>query len=115
MLLLIRCSTVRFDFSTASQVWTTIPIQSLIGAHDRLPETSSDDRRGPGTMVSDTVKAGTYIKQNDEKEFWYTIGGSEDQIITIELQDHEYNRIVFVSDKNHEWIEQINEMADSRK
>ena len=106
-------SSVSMDLSITSQVWTTIPIQSLIGAHDRLPETHSDDRRGPGTVVSDTEKAGTYITQNDNKEFWYTIGGSQDQIITIELQDHEFDRITFVSDKNQEWIEQINKMADS--
>ncbi len=104
-------SAVSMNLFVASQEWDTIPISSLVGAHDRLPETSSDDRRGPGTMVSETVKAGTYIKQNDEKEFWYTIGGSEDQIITIELQDHEYDRITFVSDKNHEWIEQINDIV----
>jgi len=108
-------STASMDLFAASQEWDVIPISNLVGAHDRLPETNSDDRRGPGTLVSDTVKAGTYIKQNDEKEFWYTIHRSEDQIITIELQDHEYDRITFVSDKNHEWIDQINEIVDSRK
>ena len=108
-------STASMNLFAASQEWDTIPISNLVGAHDRLPETSSDDRRGPGTMVSDTVKAGTYIKQNDEKEFWYTIHRSEDKIITIELQDHEYDRITFVSDKNHEWIEQINKIVDSQK
>ena len=60
-------STASMDLFASSQEWDTIPISSLVGAHNRLPETSSDDRRGPGTMVSDTVKAGTYIKQNDEK------------------------------------------------
>lgn len=61
-------------------------MQSLISAHNKLPATSSDDRRGPGTFVSDTVKAGTYIKQNDENEFWYTIHKSEDQIIPIDCR-----------------------------
>ena len=108
-------SAISMDLSTVSQEWTVVPISSLVEAHDKLPKTSSDDRRGPGTMVSDTVKAGTYIKQNGEKEFWYTIGGIESQVITIELQDHKYDRITFVSDKNHEWIEQINEVVNSRK
>ena len=108
-------SAVSMDLFMSSQEWDTIPISNLVEAHNRLPETSSDDRRGPGTMVSETVKAGTYIKQNDEKEFWYTIHRIEDQIITIELQDHEYDRITFVSDKNQKWIEQINEIIDSRK
>lgn len=108
-------STVSMNLFASSQEWDVIPIGNLVGAHSRLPETSSDDRRGPGTMVSDTVKVGTYIKQNDEKEFWYTIHRSEDQVITIELQDHEYARITFVSDRNHELIEQINKIVDSQK
>ena len=80
-----------------------------------LPETSSNDRMMAGSILSEIVKSGTYITQNDDKEFWYTIGGIESQVITIELQNYEYNRITFVSDKNHEWIEQINEIVDSRK
>ncbi len=108
-------SAASMNLFAASQEWDAIPTSSLVGAHDRLPETSSDDRRGPGTMVSETVKAGTYIKQNDEKEFWYTIGGNEDETITIELKDHEFDRIVFVSDKNYDWIGKINEIAHSRK
>ena len=106
-------SAISMNLFAASQEWDVIPINNLVGAHDRLPETSSDDRRGPGTMVSDTVKAGTYIKQNDEKEFWYTIHRSEDQIITIELQNHEYTRITFVSENSEKWIEKINDMASS--
>ena len=108
-------SAVSMDLFAGSQEWDVIPTSSLVGAHDILPETSSDDRRGPGTVVSETVKAGTYFKQNNEKEFWYTIHRSENQIITIELQNHEFDRITFVSDKNHEWIEKINEIVDSRK
>ena len=95
--------------------FTTIPVSSLVQAHDMLPETSMNDRMMAGSILSEIVKAGTYLTQNDDKEFWYTIGGMESQVITVELQDHEYDRIVFVSDKNHEWIEQINEIADSRK
>ena len=107
-------STESMKFFAASQEWDVISISNLIGAHNRLPDTSIDDRRGPGTMVSETIKAGTYIKQNDEKEFWYTIDGNEDQIITIELQDHEFDRITFVSENSKKWIEKINEMVDSR-
>ncbi|QMU55209.1 MAG: DUF4377 domain-containing protein [Nitrosopumilus sp.] len=91
--------------------FTTIPVSSLVGAHDRLPETDSNDRMMAGSMLSEIVKAGTYITQNDDKEFWYTIGGIESQVITIELQDHEFDRIVFVSDKNKKWIEQINDIV----
>ena len=95
--------------------FTTIPVSSLVQAHGMLPETSMNDRMMAGSILSEIVKAGTYITQNGDKEFWYTIGGIESQVITIELQDHEFDRIVFVSDKNHEWIERINKIADSRK
>ena len=100
---------------TSYTEFTTIPVSSLIEAHDRLPETSSNDRMMAGSILSEIVKAGTYITQNDDKEFWYTIGGIESQVITIELQDHEFDRIVFVSDKNEKLIEQINKIVNSRK
>ena len=108
-------SAISMNLFAASQEWDTIQISNLIGAHNRLPETSSDDRRGPGTMVSDTIKAGTYIKQNDEKEFWYTLDGNEDQVITIELQDHEFDRITFLSENSEKWIDQINDIINSKK
>ena len=108
-------SAVSMNLFAASQEWDVVPINNLVGAHNRLPQTNSDDRRGPGTMVSDTVKAGTYIKQNSEKEFWYTIHRNEDQIITIELQNHEFDRITFVSENSEKWIKKINEITDSRK
>ena len=95
--------------------FTTIPVSSLLQAHNMLPKTSMNDRIITGSILSEIVKAGTYITQNEDKEFWYTIGGIESQVITIELQDHEFDRIVFVSDKNHEWIGQINDIVDSRK
>ena len=108
-------SSVSMELFAVSKKWTTIPISNLVEAHNKLPETSSDDQIMAGTVISETIKAGTYITQNDDKEFWYTIRGSEDQIITIELQGHEFDRITFVSDKNHDWIDQINEVVDSRK
>ena len=74
-----------------------------------------NDRIIAGSILSEIVKAGTYITQNGDKEFWYTIGGIESQVITIELQDHEFDRIVFVSDKSEKLIEQVNKLVDSRK
>ena len=100
---------------TTSTEFTTIPIQNLIEAHDRLPDTNSSDRMSAGSFLSETVKAGTYITVNNDTEFWYTIGGHEHQIITLELQDHEFDRIVFVSDKNEKLIEQINDIVNSKK
>ena len=105
--------TDKTNFSTFSQNFTTISINNLIKAHDELPQVSKDDRIIAGTIVSETVKAGTYVTENDDREFWYTIDGNEDEVITIELQDHEFNRIVFDSEKNKEWIIQINEIVRS--
>ena len=104
-------SVVSMNLFAASQEWAIIPIDNLIEAHNRLPETSSNDRIMAGTIVSETVKAGTYVTKNNDKEFWYTIGGSKDQIITIELQDHEFARITFVSENSKKWIEQINDIV----
>ena len=95
--------------------FTTIPVSNLVQAHNMLPETSMNDRIMAGSILSEIVKAGTYITQNGDKEFWYTIGGIESQVITIELQNHEFDRITFVSDHNKKWIEQINDMVISRK
>ena len=101
------------QFGKASRELTTVPIGSLIGAHDRLPETSMNDRIIAGTIGTEIEKAGTYITQNGDREFWYTIRGSEDQIITIELQDHEFDRITFVSESSKKWIEQVNKIVPS--
>ena len=62
-------------YGSSSQELTVIPIDSLVGAHDNLPETSMNDRIVAGTIASETEKAGTYITQNGKKEFWYTIRG----------------------------------------
>ena len=91
--------------------FTTIHVSSLVQAHDMLPETSMNDRMIAGSILSEIVKAGTYVTQNGDKEFWYTIGGIESQVITIELQNHEYDRITFVSENNKKWIEQINDIV----
>lgn len=102
-------------YGWSSRELTAIPIHNLVEAHDNLPETSMNDRIIAGTIAAETEKAGTYITQNDDKEFWYTLRGNDDPIITIELQDHEFDRIVFVSENSEKWIEKINEMVDSRK
>ena len=102
-------------FGNTSRELTIIPIDNLVKAHDKLPETSMNDHIIAGTIATETEKAGTYITQNDDKEFWYTLRGNDDPIITIELQDHEFDRIVFVSENSEEWIKKINELVDSRK
>ncbi len=93
--------------------FTTISVSNLVHAHDMLPETSMNDRIIAGSILSEIVKAGTYITQNGDKEFWYAIGGIESQVITIELRDHEFDRIVFVSENSKEWIKQINDIVSS--
>ncbi len=103
------------QFGKVSKELTTVPIDSLVEADDILPETNMNDRIVTGTIGTKTEKAGTYITQNDDKEFWYTLRGNDDPIITIELQDHEFDRIVFASENSEKWIEKINEMVDSRK
>ena len=95
---------------------TTIPISSLVKAHDKLPMTSMNDRIIAGSIVSETEKSGTYLTEDGFKEFWYTIDdGDRHEIITIELQNHEFDRMVFDSEKSQELIDQINEMISNFK
>ena len=87
-----------------------IPINNIIQAHDTLPKQSSSDLRMPGTAISGSIKAGTYLTENDNKEFWFIKTRDSNNIITIELKDHEFDRIVVESEKSKEWIERINKI-----
>ena len=102
-------------YSTGHTELTTIFFHNLAGAHDKIPKTSGTDRIVAGSIVSETAKSDTYLTKDGAKEFWYTIDGNEDEIITIELQDHEFDRIVFDSEKNHKLIRQINEIVSDFK
>ena len=91
-----------------------IPLESLIEANTFLPTVSDTDVRMPGTSISGLIKAGTYLTENKNTEFWFTKDGNPAQIITIELQDHKFNRIVLQSEKNIQWIERIDKMISSK-
>lgn len=92
-----------------------IPINNIIQAHDTLPKQSSSDLRMPGTAIPGSIKAGTYLTENDNKEFWFIKTRDNNSIITIELKDHEFDRIVVESEKSKEWIERINKIISSSK
>ena len=92
-----------------------IPINNIIQAHDTLPKQSSSDLRMPGTAIPGSIKAGTYLTENDNKEFWFIKTRDSNSIITIELKDHEFDRIVVESEKSKEWIERINKIISSSK
>ena len=85
------------------------------GANALLPTVSDIDVRMPGTAISGLIKAGTYLTENKNTEFWFSKDGNPAQIITIELQDHKFNRIVLQSEKNTQWIERIGEIISSKK
>ncbi|MCH9658237.1 hypothetical protein K0U27_06010 [archaeon] len=102
-------------YSTGHTELTAISFHNLAGAHDKLPKTSSTDRIVAGSIISETAKSGTYLTKDGAKEFWYNIDGNDDEIITIELQDHEFDRIVFDSENNHNLIKQINEIVSDFK
>ena len=99
------------NVSTNYAELTIIPVSSLVKAHDKLPKTSNADRIIAGSIVSETEKSGTYLTEDGFKEFWYTIDdGNDYETITIELQDHEFDRMVFDSENNQELIDRINEI-----
>ena len=102
--------------STGYTELTTIPISNLVKAHDKLPKTSSADRIIAGSIVSETEKSGTYLTVDGFKEFWYTIDdGNGYETIIIELQDHEFDRMVFDSEKSQKLIDQINKIVSDSK
>ena len=92
-----------------------IPLENLVSANALLPAVSDTDVRMPGTAIPGLIKAGTYLTENKNTEFWFTKDGNQTQIITIELQDHKFNRIVLQSEKNTQWIERIGEIISSNK
>ena len=102
--------------STGFTELTTIPLSSLVKAYDKLPETSSTDRIITGSIVSETEKSGTYITKNGDTEFWYTIDDGNDYgIITIDLRNHKFDRMVFDSENNLELIKKINGIVSEIK
>ena len=86
-----------------------IPIENIEKIHDQLPKQTISDIRNPGTFVPDTVKAGTYYTLDGDKEFWFTKDG-KNSVITIELKNHEFKRIVLESEKSQLWIENLNKV-----
>ena len=63
-------------------------------------------------MILTKKKSGTYLTEDGFREFWYTIDdGDGHEIIIIELQDHEFDRMVFDSENSQELIDKINELA----
>ena len=87
-----------------------IPLEDITAAHRFLPKQSDSDLRMPGTSISGSVKAGTYLTENNNKEFWFTKTRTENNIITIEIVNHEFDRIVLESEKSEEWRDKINKI-----
>jgi hypothetical protein len=92
-----------------------IQINNIVQANDILPKESSSDLRILGIAISGAIKAGTYITENDNKEFWFVKTRDSNRIITIELDNNEFDRIVLESEKSTEWIEKINKIISSSK
>ena len=90
-----------------------IPLEDITSAHRFFPKQSNSDLRMPGTSIPGSIKAGTYLTENDNKEFWFTKTRSEDNIVTIEIENHEYDRIVLESEKNQEWRDKINDIISN--
>ena len=87
----------------------SIPLDNINSVHDQIPKQSASDIRNPGTFVPNTIKAGTYHTEDGNKEFWFTKNG-ENGIITIELKNHEFDRIVLESEESQKWIDEINKI-----
>jgi hypothetical protein len=88
------------------KVWQ-IPLAHIIQVSTELPPYTWKEIRVPGSFVPGLIKAGTYYNDRG-KEFWYVTGKNHlDQILTIELTNEDYQRIVL----NHINIATVHEVS----
>ena len=91
----------------------SVPMSNVSSTSTKRPRREWKQVRAPGTHVPFVIKAGTYHGGRG-KEFWMATVSKP--ILTIELRDWDYDRIVLALSDNHAWAQQINQAAqgDSR-
>jgi hypothetical protein len=90
-----------------------IPMEDIENVNDQFPIQTISEIRNPGTYVPNTIKAGTYYTQDGDKELWFTQSGKS-RILTIELKNHEFDRIVLESEKSKLWMESLREIIQNK-
>ncbi len=83
-----------------------IPLSHIEQISTQKPDATGIEYRLPGTHVPGLIKAGTYHRDGD-REFWYVT--SDRHILTLDLKDEYYQRIVLTVNNNQYWLEQINQ------
>jgi hypothetical protein len=89
------------------KVWQ-IPLINITQATTELPPTTWKEIRAPGSFVPGLIKAGTYYTDRG-KEFWYvTRKNNFGNVLTIDLKDEPYQRIVLNDiENNQQWQQQL--------
>ncbi|MBD2665265.1 hypothetical protein B6N60_00140 [Richelia sinica FACHB-800] len=88
------------------KIWQ-IPLANITQVTTELPPNTWKEIRAPGSFVPGLIKAGTYYNDRG-KEFWYvTRKNNFGQVLTIELTNENYRRIVF----NNIDIATVNEVS----
>lgn len=88
-----------------------IPLEHIELATIEEPQSSWSEIRAPGTFIPGLIKAGTYYTRG-RKEFWYVT--KQQDYLTLELKNEDYNKIILTIDQSEAWVERINQSKSAR-
>lgn len=83
-----------------------IPCHHIKSISTTEPASSWAEIRNPGITLPGVIKAGTYYS-NRGKELWYVT--KDQNYLTLELENENWQRIIITIDDNQTWAEQINQ------
>lgn len=86
-----------------------VPLGDIIEVSTDLPPSTWRELRAPGTFLPGVIKAGTYYTERG-REFWYVMNPS---ILTIDIRDGYYKRIVLSLSDNEAWRTEIADCINS--
>ena len=89
-----------------------IPLKNIKRVTTEMPKPTWKEIKAPGTHIPGLIKAGTYYTDHG-KEFWYVTKGKG--ILTIDLKNESYKRLVLGLDNNVKWAKKISESRFSMK
>ena len=117
MRLSISNNFLRISFSLTKKILAMkgsfkIPIKNIKRVTTELPKPTWKEIKAPGTSIPGLIKAGTYYTDRG-KEFWYVTKGKK--ILTIDLKNESYKRLVLGIDNNVKWAKRISDARFSLK
>lgn len=103
---------LKIDFGLSEKIVSVkgsfqIPLAHIVKASTVAPRAAWYEAR-IGTYVPGLIRAGTIYPKRG-REFWFVIKNKD--ILTVELKDEPYRRIVMSVDMNDYWADKINDAA----